>query len=72
MLTMQMRIVTIDNVNARRPSFPDKAPQESAAVPIRRISSAVLMRQQTQLIIEHAGREYLLRITYNGKLILTA
>ena len=37
-----------------------------------RISSAELMRHQPELIIEHDGREYRLRITHNGKLILTA
>ena len=30
------------------------------------------MRQQPELIIEHDGREYRLRITHSGKLILTA
>jgi hemin uptake protein HemP len=40
------------------------------AVP--RISSNELMCHQSELIIEHDGREYRLRITYSGKLILTA
>lgn len=40
------------------------------AVP--RVSSRELMRHQPELIIEHAGREYRLRITHSGKLILTA
>jgi len=30
------------------------------------------MRNQAELIIEHDGREYRLRITHSGKLILTA
>jgi len=30
------------------------------------------MRNQSELIIEHDGREYCLRITHSGKLILTA
>jgi hemin uptake protein HemP len=30
------------------------------------------MRQQSELIIEHGGREYRLRVTHSGKLILTA
>ena len=37
-----------------------------------RISSTELMRHQSELIIEHDGREYRLRITQSGKLILTA
>jgi hemin uptake protein HemP len=40
--------------------------------PVPRISSRDLMRQQSELIIEHDGREYRLRITQSGKLILTA
>lgn len=42
------------------------------AYPIPRISSKELMQHQPELIIEHDGREYRLRITHNGKLILTA
>jgi hemin uptake protein HemP len=30
------------------------------------------MRHQSELIIEHDGREYRLRVTHSGKLILTA
>ena len=37
-----------------------------------RVSSKDLMRNQSELIIEHDGREYRLRITHSGKLILTA
>lgn len=39
---------------------------------VPRISSKELMRHQSELIIEHDGREYRLRVTHNGKLILTA
>ena len=42
----------------------------SRSVP--RVSSRELMRHQPELIIEHDGREYRLRITQSGKLILTA
>ena len=37
-----------------------------------RVSSAELLGAHGELIIEHQGREYRLRITQNGKLILTA
>lgn len=37
-----------------------------------RVRSRELLRDGEQLIIEHAGREYRLRVTSNGKLILTA
>jgi hemin uptake protein HemP len=38
----------------------------------RRISSLELLGEQGELIIEHDGRDYRLRLTQNGKLILTA
>jgi len=38
----------------------------------QRISSQVLLGRGGELIIEHGGREYRLRLTQNGKLILTA
>jgi hemin uptake protein HemP len=40
--------------------------------PVPRVRSHELLRDSEQLIIEHAGREYRLRVTSNGKLILTA
>lgn len=38
----------------------------------RRMYSTELLGCEGELIIEHAGREYRLRLTSNGKLILTA
>jgi hemin uptake protein HemP len=43
---------------------PGKAPQ--------RISSEALLGQSNELVIVHNGREYKLRLTQLGKLILTA
>jgi hemin uptake protein HemP len=40
--------------------------------PPPRVSSRELLGTRSELIIEHQGREYRLRITQNGKLILTA
>ena len=37
-----------------------------------RVSSKQLLGEQGLLIIEHGGKEYQLRITRNGKLILTS
>ncbi len=37
----------------------------------RRIASAVLLGAAREVIIEHAGEEYQLRVTKNGKLLLT-
>jgi hemin uptake protein HemP len=36
------------------------------------VKSAELLGARGEIIIEHAGREYRLRRTQNGKLILTA
>ena len=37
-----------------------------------RLSSSTLFRGTDEVLIEHLGREYRLRLTRNGKLILTA
>ena len=60
-----------------RPSTPDgaaPAPDESAPPSggPRRVRSEELLRGGVELLIEHQGREYRLRVTQNGKLILTA
>jgi hemin uptake protein HemP len=39
---------------------------------VRRIASQALFAGGRELVIDHDGREYRLRITQNGKLILTA
>ncbi|HZM48402.1 MAG TPA: hemin uptake protein HemP [Burkholderiales bacterium] len=48
------------------------AQADGARRAVPRVSSKDLMRNQSELIIEHDGREYRLRITHSGKLILTA
>lgn len=40
-------------------------------LPRNRISSAALLKQAREVIIEHQDQEYHLRITSNGKLLLT-
>ncbi len=59
--------------------MPDQHPSEplprapaKPAEQLRRVSSGELLGANGELIIEHQGREYRLRITQNGKLILTA
>jgi len=42
------------------------------ALPPRRIESRDLLAGRKELVIVHEGRNYLLRITQHGKLILTA
>lgn len=59
----------------RRPTSPDRlAPERPApkASPPRRVRSEDLLNGGVEILIEHRGREYRLRITQNGKLILTA
>ena len=49
-----------------------KAPSSPAAQPPARVSSESLLGARGELLIVHNGREYRLRLTQNGKLILTA
>ncbi|WP_266170071.1 hemin uptake protein HemP [Dyella subtropica] len=46
-------------------------PASAPAVTTRRISSQVLLEGERELVITHQGSEYHLRLTRNGKLILT-
>lgn len=39
--------------------------------PLRRIKVSELLENEREAILEHAGQEYRLRVTANGKLILT-
>jgi hemin uptake protein HemP len=49
----------------------DKASENFANAP-RRVQSEALLGEAKELVIMHNGREYHLRMTQNGKLILTA
>lgn len=55
---------------------PDPAPRAGFVVgrstAVRRIDARDLLGEARELLIVHAGREYRLRVTANGKLILTA
>lgn len=42
------------------------------ALPPQKVASQVLLGARKELVITHNGREYRLRVTQNGKLILTA
>jgi hemin uptake protein HemP len=52
------------------PAFSETASPVSG--PPRRIRSEEILRGAREIVIEHDGRQYQLRITQNGKLILTA
>jgi hemin uptake protein HemP len=56
----------------QRPRDPLPRAPAKPAEQLRRVSSGELLGANGELIIEHQGREYRLRITQNGKLILTA
>lgn len=43
------------------------APQKS----VKRLSVSSLLQNANTLILEHQGQDYVLRVTRNGKLILT-
>jgi hemin uptake protein HemP len=56
---------------------PEKNPKESheveaVSLPEGRVASELLLGGREELVIEHNGREYRLRLTQSGKLILTA
>lgn len=52
---------------------PANPPQPNTpATPQLRVSSETLLGPRKELVIVHNGREYRLRLTQNGKLILTA
>jgi hemin uptake protein HemP len=51
----------------RPPGVDDDAPVAA----VRRVSSHRLLAGERELVIQHMGSEYHLRLTRNGKLILT-
>jgi hemin uptake protein HemP len=51
---------------------PARTSGKPVAAALPRIASADLLGARGELVIEHQGREYRLRLTQNGKLILTA
>ena len=50
---------------------PAKLTLDAKVLTLPRVSSEILFSGAQQLVIEHAGEEYQLRITKQGKLILT-
>jgi len=60
-----------ENSKPRTPGRSAEAPPERPQTPGRTTSRA-LLGSGRELIIEHDGREYRLRLTHQGKLILTA
>jgi hemin uptake protein HemP len=63
---MEDRAVTQTSMASGQPVAP--YPQSGST---RRVTSTSLLQGQRVIVIEHSGREYRLRLTSNGKLILT-
>ena len=59
-------------VNTKMNAEPKPSVSEPAKAAPRRVPSHTLLGPQGELVIVHNGREYRLRLTQNGKLILTA
>jgi hemin uptake protein HemP len=55
-----------------QPQAQDKGSTEPIVPSAVRVSSESLLGPRGELLIVHNGREYRLRLTQNGKLILTA
>jgi hemin uptake protein HemP len=55
---------TLPSRSIPRPASPTQAPA-------RRVSSHALLEGERELVIQHQGSEYHLRLTRNDKLILT-
>lgn len=49
----------------------NKAPEEPPQKVVRKLSSADLFKNEREIVIQHAGDDYKLRITSKNKLILT-
>ncbi|MDD2737507.1 hemin transporter HemP [Methylomonas lenta] len=63
-----MNETTVTNLNQQYSTEPSK-PEPTGNR--RKFSSKQLFAAQNEIVIEHMGEEYRLRITSNGKLILT-
>lgn len=48
-----------------------RTPMEASKANMRRLSVADLLAGEREIILEHGGAEYHLRVTSNGRLILT-
>ncbi|RCS29133.1 hemin uptake protein HemP [Rhodanobacter denitrificans] len=62
-------------LSLRQPSSSRPIPRPALPAPVatiaRRVSSQALLEGERELVIQHQGSEYHLRLTRNDKLILT-
>jgi hemin uptake protein HemP len=66
---------TIDDCNDNNYRYvvqQPKRPEPPTPVPAAKVASDALLGVRRELVIAHNSREYRLRVTQNGKLILTA
>jgi hemin uptake protein HemP len=56
----------------KRPAEGSRSDGPQPGRPVARVTSRSLFADAREIVIEHAGRDYRLRITQNDKLILTA
>jgi hemin uptake protein HemP len=68
---MSMPVLSLMPPQARSLRRPTLEPVVSAVPSARRISSQSLLEGGRELVIQHQGSEYHLRLTRNDKLILT-
>ena len=68
---MSMPVLSLMPPQARSLRRPTLEPVVSASPSARRISSQSLLEGGRELVIQHQGSEYHLRLTRNDKLILT-
>jgi hemin uptake protein HemP len=59
-------------VDQKTPAAQPSAPHAVPAAAVRRVSSRDLLGEAGELVIVHREREYRLRLTQHGRLILTA
>ena len=59
------------STNSTSAQYPDSPESREQNAGRRRISSQQLFATQNEVVIEHKGEDYRLRITSNDKLILT-
>ncbi len=67
---MSLPILSLSSKSEARPRLTLSHARE-AATPLRRTSSQALLQGERELVIQHQGGEYHLRLTRNDKLILT-
>jgi hemin uptake protein HemP len=66
-----MRTIIVVAIAAMDSEIKPRVSEPSKAAP-QRVASETLLGRLGELVIVHNGREYRLRLTQNGKLILTA